>query len=147
MATKEAGPNSFFRMAVGGAEKAAAFRKLTGLKVKIEVIKTWTVDEQGRPKQISIPGRTTWDDITLERVVDDNDALSKWCMEVAEKGPAGARKDCTIEQVDYMGKQIAAYELTAAWPCEYTPPEMNADQNGAAYESIKLAHDGCKRVK
>src|SRR3954447_25061871 len=146
MPAKESRPTCYFRLTMGGAEEAAAFKKLSGIASKTEAMQTWTVDANGRPKQTTIAGRTTWTPITLERVADENLKLWEWRQEVIEKGPTGARKVCTIEQLDYAGDSIAKYELTDAWPSNYSASPMAAGENAASCETIELVHDGCKRL-
>jgi phage tail-like protein len=146
MPDKDARPNSYFRLSLGGAESAAAFSQFEGLGSETEVLKTWTTDAQGRPMQKSSSGRTIWKNVTLKRVADENLKLWEWHLQVAREGPANARKECTIEQLDYKGKAIATYKLTDAWPCKYTASAMNAGENTATVETIELAHDGCERV-
>jgi phage tail-like protein len=146
MPDKEARPNCWFRLGLGGAESAAAFTKLEGLGAQTEVLKHWDTDAQGQPKVTSVAGRTTWNNVVLSRGVDENKAIYEWHKEVVEKGPAGARKECTIEQLDYTGTPIATYKLTDAWPCKYTQSSLDAGQNSAAVETIELAHDGCERI-
>jgi phage tail-like protein len=146
MPAKDPRPTSYFRLNFGGAEKAAAFQKFSGLKSSTSTIKTHFVDEQGRPSQITASGLTKWEDVTLERVADENLELWKWREQVIQKGPAEARKDCTIEQLDYSGTRIAAYKLVNAWPCEYSASPMAAGEDKPSAETVKLTHDGCERV-
>jgi phage tail-like protein len=146
MPSKDPRPTSYFSLDFGGAEKAAAFQKFSGLKSSTKKIVTHAVDEQGRPVQISVPGATTWDDVTLERIADESDLMWKWRKQVIEKGPVEARKDCTIQQLDYTGARIAAYKLLNAWPVEYSASPMSAGDNNPSVEMVKLAHDGCERM-
>jgi phage tail-like protein len=146
MPSKDPRPTSYFRIDLGGAEKAAAFQKFSGLKSSTKKILTHAIDEQGRPIQISVPGATVWDDVTLERIADENHLLWEWRKKVIDKGPVDARMTCTIEQIDYTGSCIAAYKLINAWPVEYAASPMSAGDNNPSAETVKLAHDGCERV-
>jgi phage tail-like protein len=146
MPAKDPRPTSYFRLNLSGAESAAAFQKFSGLKSSTKKILTYAVDDQGRPVQISVPGATTWDDVTIERIADENMELWKWRDQVIKEGPAKARKDCTIEQLDYTGTRIAAWKLLNAWPMELAASPMSAGDNNPAAETMKLAHDGCEKV-
>ena len=146
MPDKEARPNCYFRLTAGGPEKAAAFSKLEGLGATTEVVRHWDTDADGRPKVTSIPGRTTWENVKLSRGIDESRILYDWHKEVIEKGPAGARRECTIEHLDYEGKPIATYQLTDAWPCKYTQSALAAGESSPTLETLEIAHDGCKRI-
>jgi phage tail-like protein len=65
---------------------------------------------------------------------------------VVDKGPDGARTDCTLELLDYDGSAIATYTITQAWPLKYSGVSMNAGSNEIAVEGITLAHEGFKRM-
>ena len=139
-------PTNHFRLNVGGKEAIGQFREVSGLDTESEIIEQKEVDAQGRPAIVKVSGNLKWSNIELKRGIDVDKALYDWRRLVEEKGPDGARTDCTLELLDYDGSAIATYTITQAWPVKYTGVTMNAGSNEVAVEGITLAHEGFKRM-
>lgn len=139
-------PTNHFRLNVGGKEAVGQFREVSGLDTENEIIEHKEVDAQGRPMIVKVSGNLKWSNIELKRGVDIDKGLYEWRKMVEDKGPDGARTDCTLELLDYDGSAIATYTITQAWPVKYTGVAMNAGSNEVAVEGITLAHEGFKRM-
>src|SRR5215216_1213946 len=137
-------PTNHFRLNVGGKEAIGQFREVSGLES--EIIEQKEVDAQGRPMIVKVSGNMKWSNIELKRGVDIDKGLYEWRRMVEDKGPDGARTDCTLELLDYDGSAIATYSIQQAWPVKYTGVSMNAGSNEVAVEGITLAHEGFKRM-
>ena len=139
-------PTNHFRLNVGGKEAIGQFREVSGLDTESEIIEHKEVDAQGRPMIVKVSGNLKHSNIELKRGVDIDKGLYEWRKMVEDKGPDGARTDCTLELMDYDGSAIATYTITQAWPVKYTGVTMNAGSNEVAVEGITLAHEGFKRM-
>ncbi len=139
-------PTNHFRLSVGGKEAIGQFREVSGLDSESEVIEHKEVDANGRPAIFKISGNAKWGNVELKRGIDVDKGLYEWRKMVEEKGPDGARTDCTLELLDYDGSPIATYSILQAWPVKYAGVSMNAGSNEIAVEGITLAHEGFKRM-
>jgi phage tail-like protein len=139
-------PTNHFRLQVGGKEAIGQFREISGLDTESEIIEQKEVDANGRQVTIKVSGADKWSNIELKRGIDVDKGLYEWRRMVEDKGPDGARTDCTLELLDYDGSPIATYTITQAWPVKYTGVSMNAGSNEIAVEGITLAHEGFKRM-
>ncbi len=139
-------PTNHFRLQVGGKEAIGQFREISGLDTESEIIEQKEVDANGRQVTVKVSGADKWSNIELKRGVDVDKGLYEWRKMVEDKGPDGARTDCTLELMDYDGSAIATYTITQAWPLKYSGVSMNAGSNEIAVEGITLAHEGFKRM-
>ena len=97
------------------------------------------------------PGRTKFEPIMLERgVTHDTDfeawANSVWNVEAgigAEVSLANFRKDIIIEMYNEAGQLAIAYKVFRCWVSEFQAlPELDANANAVAIQSIKLENEG-----
>jgi len=100
------------------------------------------------------PGRTTYEPITLERGITHDVEFERWANKVWNYG-AGLgmedslkdfRKDITIEVYNEAGQKVLAYNVFRCWVSEFQAlPELDANANAVAIETIKLENEGWKR--
>lgn len=98
------------------------------------------------------PGRTQFDDITLERGITHDREFEAWANKVYSTQGDGAvslksfRKDITIELLNLQGTVVAAYNVYRCWVTQYTAlPDLDANGEGIAFESITLKCEGWER--
>jgi phage tail-like protein len=131
---------------VAGLSKMSALRRTT------EVVKH---REGGDPSSSrKSPGRTEFDAITLERGVSHDLEFETWANKVwkfgaglgAEVSLRDFRKDITIEVYNEAGQLALAYHVFRCWVSEYVAlPELDANANAIAIQSIKLENEGWER--
>jgi phage tail-like protein len=136
----------YFKLKLGGAESAGFFKECTGLSSENQVVTHTSADEQGKALVQKFPGQLQWSNITLKRGVDADSALWGWRQEVIDGKIDGARKDGTIEVVDWEGRPVTTYSFRRGWPCKYTAPGLNASGNDILVEEIEIAHEGFIRA-
>lgn len=84
------------------------------------------------------PGRTVYDDVTLERVYSGLDEFSQWRQRIVD-GEID-RRTVSIEFLRPDGATVVRrYELYNAYPCKWELPEMDAGASNTAVERITLA--------
>lgn len=100
------------------------------------------------------PGRTKYDAITLERGVTHDKEFEQWANKVwnfgsglgSEVSLKDFRKDIIIELLNEAGQTVLAYKIFRCWVAEYTAlPELNANANAVAIQTLKLECEGWER--
>lgn len=130
----------------------AGVSKVGGLKKTTEVV---THREGGDPSSSrKSPGRTEFEAITLERGVTHDVDFEQWANKVwnFRAGSGGEvslqdfRKDITIELLNEAGQVAIVYNVFRCWVSEYNAlPELDANANAVAIQSIKLENEGWER--
>jgi phage tail-like protein len=100
------------------------------------------------------PGRTKYEAITLERGVTHDLEFERWANKVWNFG-AGLglevslkdfRKDISIEVYNEAGQKVIAYNLFRCWVSEFQSlPDLDANANAIAIQTIKLENEGWER--
>ncbi len=131
---------------VAGISKVGALKKTT------EVVKHRHGGDPSTSRKS--PGRTEYEPITLERGVTHDIDFEQWANKVwnfgaglgSEVSLKDFRKDLIIEVYNEAGQLAIAYKVFRAWVSEYQPlPELDANANGVAIQSIKLENEGWER--
>ena len=130
----------------------AGVSKVGMLKRTTEVV---THREGGDPSTSrKSPGRTEYDAITLERGVTHDTEFEKWANKVwnyesglgVEVSLQDFRKDIILEIYNEAGQLAIAYKIFRCWVSEYQAvPELDANANAVAIQSIKLENEGWER--
>jgi phage tail-like protein len=130
----------------------AGISKVGALKRTTEVVKH---REGGDPSSSrKSPGRTEFEAITLERGVTHDPEFEAWAAKVWNYGEAPGsetslrdfRKDIIIEVYNEAGQLVLAYRIYRAWVSEYQAmPELDANANAIAIQTIKLENEGWER--
>jgi phage tail-like protein len=100
------------------------------------------------------PGRNKYEAITLERGVTHDTEFEKWANKVwnfgsglgAEVSLKDFRKDLIIEVYNEAGQLAIAYKVFRCWVSEYQAlPDLDANANAVAIQTIKLENEGWER--
>lgn len=98
------------------------------------------------------PGLSKFDPIVLKRGVTHDTTFEDWAELVYH--PAGDaamslrhfRKDMRINLLNQQGTVVLSYMVYRCWVSEYAPlPDLDADANEVAMETIVLEHEGFER--
>ncbi len=126
--------------------------KVGALKRSTEVI---THRIGGDPSlEIKGPGQVKYDNIMLERGVTHDVEFERWANKVWNYGSGlglevslrDFRKDIIIEVYNEAGQLALAYRVYRCWVSEYTAlPELDAEANSVAIQSIVLENEGWER--
>jgi phage tail-like protein len=135
----------YFKVDLGGAEAAGFFKECSGLSSSHTVVAHTSADEKGKSLVQKFPGQLEWQNITLKRGVDAAADLWTWRQSVIDGKIDEARKDGTIELVDWQGNPVITYSFVRGWPCKYSAPGMNSGGNEILVEEIEIAHEGFTR--
>src|SRR5205823_4460341 len=100
------------------------------------------------------PGRTKYEAITLERGVTHDIDFEAWANKVwnfgaglgSEVSLADFRKDVIIDVFNEAGQKVISYTVFRCWVSEYQAlPELDANANAVAIQTIKLENEGWQR--
>jgi phage tail-like protein len=133
----------------------AGFQKVSGLKTSVEVVEYREGNNPDRMEKLI--GMLSFDTVTLERGVSNDDDFNNWMKAVAADTlqsadvngvPPGTaldsevRRDILISLHDKKGKVVKTYKLLKAFPSEYTVGDFDATSNDVVISSLVLQHHG-----
>jgi phage tail-like protein len=131
---------------VAGVSKMSALRRTT------EIVRH---REGGDPSSShKSPGRTEYEDITLERGVTHDKDFEQWANKVWNYGSGlgsevsleDFRKNIILEVYNEAGQLAISYKVYRCWVTEYQAmPEVDANANAVAIQTLKLANEGWER--
>jgi phage tail-like protein len=143
--------NFKFRLKIDN-QYVAGLSKMGALKRTTEVVKH---REGGDPSSSrKSPGKTEYEAITLERGVTHDLAFEQWANKVWNYGAglglevslADFRKDIYLELYNEAGQLAIAYLIYRCWVSEFQAmPELDANANAVAIQTIKLENEGWVR--
>lgn len=127
-----------FEVQWGGS--TVGFSEASGFNFNTEVA-SYADGAQPEPSDLKIPGRQTWDAITLKKGVfaADNE-LYQWWNTVG----IGTieRRDLTISLLNESHDPVIIWRIKNAWPSKLTGVTLNATGNEVAMEQLELQHEG-----
>ena len=143
--------NFKFRIVWDG-KPVAGISKMSALKRTTEVVKH---REGGDPSSSrKSPGRTEYEAITLERGVTHDTEFEVWANKVwtyggkdgGEMSLRDFRKNISVEVYNESGQKVLAYNIFKCWVSEFQAlPELDANANAIAIQSIKIENEGWER--
>jgi phage tail-like protein len=118
------------------------FKTVSGMDSETEIIEF----KQGNDMVVrKKPGRTTYNNIVLERGYTATDDLWQWRKNI-EDGKIDRRAGSIII-LDQDGQtEVARYNFYEGWPCKWYVPDMDADSSAMAIEKVELAVEKVERA-
>jgi phage tail-like protein len=131
-------------------QPVAGLSKCSALKKKTEVV-DWR--EGGDPTHgRKLPGKTSYEPITLEKGVTHDPAFEDWANLVNNFSADAAmslknfRKEMIIDMCNLQGAVVLSYVVHRAWVSDYTAlPDLDSNGNAVAIQSIVLQNEGWER--
>jgi phage tail-like protein len=130
----------------------AGVSKVSALKRTTEIVEH---REGGDPSMSrKSPGRSKYEPITLERGVTHDLEFERWANKVwnfgsglgSEVSLKDFRKNVIIELYNEAGQLVIAYKVFRAWVSEYQAlPDLDANANAVAIQTLKLENEGWER--
>jgi phage tail-like protein len=130
---------------VAGLNKCSALKKTTE-------VTDWR--EGGDPSvSRKLPGKTSYEAITLEQGLTHDDTFEKWANLVNNfQGDAAMslknfrKPTITIDVFNLQGVKVMSYVVHRCWVSEYQAmPELDASGNAVMIRTIKLENEGWER--
>jgi phage tail-like protein len=96
-----------------------------------------------------MPARSKYEPVTLEAGLTHDRQFLEWAEQVhnpqgdAAMSLVNYRKEVTIEVLNLQGVPVMAFKLHRAWVSEFQAlPEMDANANAVAIQTLKLEYEG-----
>lgn len=130
----------------------AGLSKVGALKRTTEIVEHREGGDPSSPRKS--PGRTMFEGIMLERGVTHDRDFETWANKVwnygaglgAEVSLQDFRKDIVIDLMNEAGQIAISYRIYRCWVSEFTAmPELDANANAVAIQSMKLENEGWER--
>jgi phage tail-like protein len=129
---------------VAGLSKCSALKKTTE-------VTDWREGGDASASR-KLPGKTSYEAITLEAGVTHDTTFEAWANLVNnyQGDPAMSlknfRKDVTIDVFNLQGTKVLAYNVFRCWVSEYQAlPELDASGNAVMIQTMKLENEGWDR--
>ena len=128
----------------------AGVHRVSGLRRRTDVV----IHRAGNDPstQRKSPGLTDFEPIVLERGLTHDPEFERWANKVwafgasPESSLRDFRKDVIIDIFNEAGQRILSYHVFRCWPSEFQAvPELDANGNAVAIESLKLENEGWER--
>jgi phage tail-like protein len=129
---------------VAGLSKCSALKKTTEST-------DWR--EGGDPSTgHKLPGKTSYDAITLEAGVTHDTSFEEWANSInnflgdADMSLKNFRRDISIDVFNLQGTKVLSYNVHRCWVSEFQAlPELDASGNAVMIQTIKLENEGWER--
>ncbi|TPM26457.1 phage tail protein [Mesorhizobium sp. B2-3-4] len=128
----------------------AGISRVSALKRTTDVVEHRDGGETGTTRKS--PGITRFEPITIERGVTHDLEFERWANKVWDLQASGDislkdfRKDLILEFHNEAGQLAIAYKIYRCWPSEVQMlPELDANANAVAIQSMKLENEGWER--
>jgi phage tail-like protein len=117
------------------------FTECTGLSIEVE---TKEYMEGGANDYVhKLPTRVKYPNLVLKRGVTHEDALLKWFV---ESRFTPQRRDMTISLLGPGLGLVRSWVFMNAYPVKWTGPNLNANSNAVAMETLEIVHNGLRVV-
>ena len=133
--------NYNFLVEIDGITRAA-FQEVSGFDSTIDVIEHREGGENTTLRKL--PGMTKYSNISLKWGITDDMDLYTWHRQTVQGQLE--RKNGSIVLLGRDGQEVARWNFIRAWPTKYDGPDLNAEGNDVAIETLELAHEGLERV-
>jgi phage tail-like protein len=135
--------NYNFKLEIDGITRAA-FQSVSGFDSTIDVIEHREGGENTTTRKLL--GMTKYSNIVLKWGITNDMELYNWHRQ-AINGVPNIRKNVSILLLDRQGTEVVRWDIRRAWPAKYDGPDLNAEGNDVAIETLELAHEYLERTK
>lgn len=124
-----------------GFKKLGSFRNVSGISVETEQTKWKTGDMLA---EMTVPGETRFNNITLKKGVDSNKQISEWRANIFSGDCSAGEdyRDVYILVIDRACVVQRVIHVSNAWPSKYELEELDSMSSDALLESVELSHSG-----
>jgi phage tail-like protein len=129
-----------FLVEIDGVTRAG-FSEVTGLNTEVNVIEYREGTDPNTPRKL--PGLFKNSNVTLKRGVSlDTDLFNLY--KTAVDGDI-RRVNMSIVLRDEKQTEVVRWNLRDAWPSKYVIPDLKANANEMAIETLEITHEGVER--
>ena len=128
-----------FRVEIDGMAESD-FLEVSGLEGHVDVEEYRGGGDLGVRKA---PGNVSYSNVVVRRGMTSSRELWEWWDRVRE-GEVD-RRNISIELLDDARQAVARWHVSSAWPIRYMAPDLNAEADDVAIETLELTHEGIDR--
>jgi|SRR5688572_24606232 phage tail-like protein len=133
-------PKFHFVVEIDGVGTNLRFQEVTGLDAESQPIE-YRAGSSPSFVASKMPGIRKFSNITLKRGVFVKDTrFFDWLNAI--KSNSTTRPTVTITLVDETGHATMKWTLVNGWPAKISGPDLDADGNEVAIETLELGHEG-----
>jgi len=141
--------NFKFRVSFDTGGYVVGLSKMSALKRTTEIVEHREAGDPSTSRKS--PGRSKYEDITLERGVSHDVTFEQWANKVwnfdgnagAEASLADFRRNLIIDVYNEAGQKVISYRVFRCWVSEYQAlPDLDANANAVAIQTIKIVNEG-----
>ena len=129
-----------FKLEIEGIT-VAGFSEVTGLNQESNVIDYREGQEPITPRKL--PGLNKFGNITLKRGISPDLSVYNWRKTVTDGDIE--RRNASIVLHNEKHEEVVRWNLVNAWPSKYVGPDLKANANEVAIETVELTHEGVER--
>ena len=130
-----------FKLEIEGIT-VAGFSEVTGINQESNVIDYREGQEPITPRKL--PGLNKFGNITLKRGISPDLSVYNWRKTVTDGDIE--RRNASVVLHNEKHEEVVRWNLVNAWPSKYVGPDLKANANEVAIESIELTHEGVERA-
>jgi phage tail-like protein len=116
----------------------AGFAECSGLSSETDVIDYREGNEPTRFRKL--PGLTKYANLVLKRGLTKNRDLWNWRKKIVD-GQLD-RRAVSVTLLDEARVPVVRFNLSDAWPCKWTGPNLSARANEVSIETLELTFEG-----
>jgi len=130
-----------FKLEIEGIT-VAGFSEVTGVNQESNVIDYREGQEPITPRKL--PGLNKFGNITLKRGISPDLSVYNWRKTVTDGDIE--RRNASIVLHNEKHEEVVRWNLVNAWPSKYVGPDLKANANEVAIETVELTHEGVERA-
>jgi len=130
-----------FQLEIDGITRAG-FSECTGLNAEANVIEYREGNESLTTRKLH--GLIKYGNVTLKWGVSQDPELFNWFKTVMD-GDIDRKQTMSIVLLDEQRHESVRWNILNAWPSKYIVPDLKANANEIAFETIELCHEGVER--
>jgi len=130
-----------FQLEIDGITRAG-FAECTGLNAEANVIEYREGNESLTTRKLH--GLIKYGNVTLKWGVSQDPELFNWFKTVMD-GDMDRKQTMSIVLLDEQRNESVRWNILNAWPSKYIVPDLKANANEVAFETIELCHEGVER--
>ena len=122
----------------------AAFTEVSGLEYEVQVIE-YRDGSDVTPTVRKVPGLVKYANIVLKRGITADHDFWDWVTQPLSGNVE--KRDGLIAILGADRTPVASWQFTKGWPCKYVGPNLSAETNEVAIETVEICHEGLHFVE
>ncbi|MRX43267.1 phage tail protein [Agromyces kandeliae] len=136
----DSSPAYAFKVTIDGIE-IPKVTEVTGLKNEVDKIELKQQLADGKYVARQLIGRAKTGEFTVTRGLTESKTISDWLKVVMNGDVAGARKNASVELLDYEGSTLKKYEFRNCWVRSVEINSLKAGATEQATEKFTVCFD------